>query len=1584
MSVPRLDYSAVLLRLFAGLLLVAALFVGTPSGAVAATPPPPYDAPTASIPGPCPYVFRRTQTGQRFPLMGWAPCVRMPGTPVWLQASSDPTTDDFGAPIRVTMAAVRSEGRVRGQVSVTLPQGTINPSASVPGNSILSGVGLYVPGEVATYEWATFGSNSLLFANPQPVNPDPVSVSGWTLKWTSATAATISMDIDEGWFDRDRYFFFAGTTGDPGKIHDVVIRVPKQVSGTPDAKCTTTKLGSGRYRFSSTSTDPSGQTPTAQWQFDDGGTAWGTDVVKTFTTPGTHRVTLTATGPDAADSASCNVTVPWPKLGVSIDYPGGAPPFDENEPVPVRITVAAVGDGAIGQLNNVRFNSTPALTLTHGGLLRVTGQGVTFATNPAVTPAIPPAGWTLNAGQKRSFDAVLQPTGVGRFSLATAVRGEAPALNAAGTQVVNFVETASATNAGEVGDALDVDIALTPPSGAEQSESSTQDTPEPVDITATLTFTNRTGAKMTAIRLDDVDVRSTSRTAGAQDAFKVERIGGTAIPADGLPLDLPAGGLASGASIQRTYVFRASDDGDAEFSVSATGTRESGVQDLGSERAKWSLHPKYLLAIKTELIRPASVGTPLPAGETVRIKGTVKNLSGTDEVEVGPMYPELSGNAGAMSLAWDGTGTDPDEFRVPAESTIKLKPAQERTFTVRFTTGWSDPTQLQGEHKSGGTRATVKFTPWAKATDDEAQTRDVEAAEIKFAADQRQFNVTIDDSVTIPELEPFAFAGAIMYGGAQGAKNAAAAVALAPADLLIFSYTSLRAIAQFQTTMWNAFTEEEKDRFQRDVAGLAVEILKRNAEAAAMAPSQLFDQVYAAVGTKMTAQANAWEVGDWTSVVQEYSAVGADAVGQVVLPIAFAKLAKSAQAVAAIKRAQTALQAAFESTVGYKLASIQKIEELGPLLDDLKNGVELLPDQLDVLYGITPDELTELQRLATKHQFLLTVRSRHASSIRWIKEKGAMLKPEALKLKSVSELDTKLGYREADVGQLVFRKPQPLAAYEQAVANGSLADLSSFVDDYLDDLVGRGVISAGVERLKAAERIAMRTKEWRKHAQEYKAWSKLSADGNSGQGFIDVSFNWKGNAISDTVRKGTGKYVGFRLKKIAGDGEAYVIEMMDHRFGRWVPVTGDIDPIAFTLLDGAPLSEAQHADLLDDMRKSPLLRAQHPESATFVGVKPGEHDGVQFVNNQFKPGEPGLQIAPGGHLPRVVRLNSALSEWNNPFDYHLHWDGGFIYSGTHVPRGAHPIPLVDFAEIQAAQYQQAAVRKAQKLAPTIEDGPTVGSCKVTYSTSPQAQPLILTGSGQVARVTGGVGGAPVAIQVADDLTSACFGPPDGSGAPKPSELIVSPMTQVIGGSQPGATEIEVDETAGSAAKSVGDGALQVGQEVVIGAGTDHAEVRTITGFNSIIVDRPLEFAHEDGEAIVVVSTPAPTGPGGGGGPSPGGGSGPGPGLIPGGGPFSAPLVRPRGLKKPTIKGKARAGRKVTCQTGTWSGSTPLTYAFTWERKTGRTWKAIRRQTKPAYKLVSADRRREVRCAVTARNGAGAETARSKPVRVAAR
>lgn len=96
-------------------------------------------------------------------------------------------------------------------------------------------------------------------------------------------------------------------------------------------------------------------------------------------------------------------------------------------------------------------------------------------------------------------------------------------------------------------------------------------------------------------------------------------------------------------------------------------------------------------------------------------------------------------------------------------------------------------------------------------------------------------------------------------------------------------------------------------------------------------------------------------------------------------------------------------------------------------------------------------------------------------------------------------------------------------------------------------------------------------------------------------------------------------------------------------------------------------------------------------------------------------------------------------------------------------------------------------------------------------------------------------------------------------------------------------------------------------------------------------------------------------------------------------------VPPSNTALPTISGTAQLGQTLTSTTGTWSGSTPMTYTRQWQRcdTSGAACAPISGAIASTYVLVSADVGHTLRVSITASNTVGSATASSAHTAVVA-
>lgn len=90
------------------------------------------------------------------------------------------------------------------------------------------------------------------------------------------------------------------------------------------------------------------------------------------------------------------------------------------------------------------------------------------------------------------------------------------------------------------------------------------------------------------------------------------------------------------------------------------------------------------------------------------------------------------------------------------------------------------------------------------------------------------------------------------------------------------------------------------------------------------------------------------------------------------------------------------------------------------------------------------------------------------------------------------------------------------------------------------------------------------------------------------------------------------------------------------------------------------------------------------------------------------------------------------------------------------------------------------------------------------------------------------------------------------------------------------------------------------------------------------------------------------------------------------------VVRPTSTTAPSIKGVLARGKTLSAVSGTWTGTTPLTFSYQWFRcpLTGTGCTAIALATRATYVLTAADVNMRIRLQVTAGNAAGTAQALS--------
>jgi len=718
------------------------------------------------------------------------------------------------------------------------------------------------------------------------------------------------------------------------------------------------------------------------------------------------------------------------------------------------------------------------------------------------------------------------------------------------------------------------------------------------------------------------------------------------------PQPAALGAIPPGSERSTTIPVKVTGDGEYELGALAEATLDDGRQLALPGKGTMKITGRFLTADYAQGFTPHDGKGGLVAGGSYwKVDVKLSNRSYARRVVVDPIAVALRGNALDGHVQLSDTAVAPIESMDAAveSSYVQLEPRETKNLSVIVRTMRSDAWVDAAPGAVSGTqsRAILHDPTGHLLNRDDSDGAAVTADDVKVSG-AKEYRVGIDDSA--PEPPPYSFAiayGAFSTGALQGLYNfTAGTIRGIFYDLPVLAWKVAKqtpsltwAYLRFQVELWNALRGDPvaQREFLATVQAQTAKAFEAAASMKAKAP-QLLANVNAAVLAHYDRMWKEWYAGDYGAALQEFTAESTEA-GLMVAPGVLARFAKGRQLMEAtntkmLAAVNKALAACCNKAYSYakSLALLQK---------EVRPGFELTNAHLRRLYGYTAEQVDFLKNYAKTNKLLIVARDRAAESVNWLTKRGAVLKHEAIKLKTVSRTDVEfLGYREADIGRVVIKTHPPTAKFVRARLKA--AGIKEGTADY----------QAVLARYKA------RIGEYRKSGDGYVKWMRQKSGGVSVRG-KDVRLKWNmwDNAMDPTVGRNDWTLYRMRLSRSGG------FEVPEFAYkGKWRSVTGDMDLLQITHADGRPLTDPERLQVYKDFASS-VVGLMHPETATWVNK--GKFDFAAKVNEFVRSATPPVQFAPDGEA-RAVRFIEEGSTFTDKTNYRIRWDGGYE---TRAPAG---------------------------------------------------------------------------------------------------------------------------------------------------------------------------------------------------------------------------------------------------------------------------------------------------------------------------
>ncbi len=725
-----------------------------------------------------------------------------------------------------------------------------------------------------------------------------------------------------------------------------------------------------------------------------------------------------------------------------------------------------------------------------------------------------------------------------------------------------------------------------------------------------------------------------------------------AAPAAGFPItqtepdELDLGTVAPGQTVTGTYTLVVTADGRFTLDVLALGDG-AGQTLRGFGTGKLESDTKLLAFVADMGAQVRSQTRPgmIRSGSPFLVNVTLENRSYFRKIVVDPVYPELTGNAADGHLQQrdvDSTAANPEGSmaEVRPSSYVVLAPGEKKEYVAVIRTSASDA--FENEGGGGGTRATVGFgAPRIRQVDDVTrELTDLPADRVALTEGSTSFAVSIDDAA--PQTSPFNPYEAAFYVSAGSVWGLwkftwgtfRGVVWDLPSGIvkgvINLSSATLNAIDR-TVELWYAIRDDPVARAQyiNAVADKVATAFEQAPETIALAPSNLFIAVSDAVGAKMERLSKEWEAGDWRGAAFELSTSGTEGVANIATMVGPGLLARFPLAAAKWNAAKTALYTGITTKLSQTVKKAQAVKGAVTVLTTvIKPGLAFTDQHMSRIFGVGASESTKIALYAKAKKLSITIRSRAQQSIDFVKSGKAVVKPYWIKTKNVNELDVEyLGYFSDDVGKVVCKRPISKKTLEKNLARNNVKPGTPLHE---------GIV----------KRYETRVKEWKEEFREMGKWDH--------EGSVKGKWPWKDNGVNPRLQADETSRYGFQLvfdkKK-----QQYVPQI---KVGKtWKFITGDIDIIAITKANGRALTDAEHIQVLKDLRL--LIGAQHPESATWI--KDGRFWFKAKRDYLTNDGECCLAQYGADGKARAVEFDEALSDpetWTKS-TYRIRWKGAY-------------------------------------------------------------------------------------------------------------------------------------------------------------------------------------------------------------------------------------------------------------------------------------------------------------------------------------